>query len=159
GSGRTATPLAEQGEQIGVLVHDDVLLADKQLIDSVAAVAQLALANARLQAAARTQAEELERSRRRIVETTDRQRRRLEQELRSGPGRLLDGARTSLVGAAGAAAGLDAEALTALAAELDDAGRELRELAQGIRPAALAEGGLMPALAALAELAPLPARV
>jgi signal transduction histidine kinase len=159
GSGRTATRLGDPGKQIGVLVHDDALLADRQLVDSVAALAQLAVANARLQAEARTQAEELERSRRRIVETIDRQRSRLEQELRSGPGRLVDGARASLADAAGAAAGPDAAALAGLAVELQDAGRELHELGQGIRPAALAEGGLMPALAVLAEHSPLPTRV
>jgi signal transduction histidine kinase len=159
GSGRTATRLAERGEQIGVLVHDEALLADQQLIDSVAAAAQLAVANARLQAEARSQAEELERSRRRIVETTDRQRRRLEEELRAGPERLLDHARASLAVAAGAATGPDADALAALAADLDDAGRELRELGQGIRPAALAGGGLTPALAALAERSMLPVTV
>jgi signal transduction histidine kinase len=159
GSGRTATRLDEQGELIGVLVHDDALLADQQLIDAVAAVAQLAVANARLQAEARTQVEELERSRRRVVETTDRQRRRLEQELRSGPERLLDGARASLAEAAGAAAGPDGAVLATLAAELEDAGRELREFGQGIRPAALAEGGVTPALATLAEHSPLPATV
>jgi signal transduction histidine kinase len=159
GSGRTATRLAEQGEQIGVLVHDDALLADQQLIDSVAAVAQLAVANARLQAEARTQVEELERSRRRVVETTDRQRRRLEEELRSGPERLLDGARASLAEAAGAAADPNAAVLATLATELEDAGRELREFGQGIRPAALAEGGVTPALATLAEQSPLPTTV
>jgi signal transduction histidine kinase len=156
GSGRAATRLVEHGEQIGVLVHDETLLADRALIDSVAGAARLALANARLQAEARVQAEELERSRRRIVETTDRQRRRLEEDIRARPGRLLEGAKTALAAASEASAGQDGAALAALAAELGEAELELREFAHGIRPAALAEGGLAPALAVLAERSAVP---
>jgi signal transduction histidine kinase len=159
GSGRAATRLVEHGEQIGVLVHDETLLADHALIDSVAGAARLALANARLQAEARVQAEELERSRRRIVETTDRQRRRLEEDLRAGPERLLDSARTALAEAAEQSGGRDAAALAAVAADLGEAELELREFAHGIRPAALTEGGLAPALEALAEHAAVQASV
>src|SRR5262249_8392025 len=85
GSGRTATMLEERGEQIGVLVHDDALLADSSVTGSLAAATRLALVNVRLQEEARAQAVELEGSRRRIVETIDLQRQRLERELRDGP--------------------------------------------------------------------------
>jgi signal transduction histidine kinase len=125
----------------------------------VAAASQLAVANARLQAEARVQADELELSRRRIVESTDRQRRRLEQELRDGPENILERARAALDASASAASGDDAQALARLASDLGLAGQELREFAQGIRPAALADGGLMPALAALADQSPVPASV
>jgi signal transduction histidine kinase len=159
GSGRTVTPLVKRGEQIGVLVHDDALLADPVLIDSVAAAAQLAVANAELHAEARAQAAELESSRRRIVEATDRQRRRLERDLREGPERLLERSRKRLADAATTAPDGEGEAISTLEAGLSQAQQELRAFAQGIRPTALSEGGLMPALAALAEHSPLPVEI
>jgi len=158
-SGRTVTSLTERGRQIGVLVHDDAVLADPILIDSVAAAAQLVVANARLQAEARSQATGLESSRRRIVESTDRQRRRLERELREGPERLIDNARVALVEAAATSAGGDADRLAALAAELGRAEEELREFGHGVLPPALTERGLTPALAELARHSPIPVRV
>jgi signal transduction histidine kinase len=159
GSGRTATALGENAHEIGVLVHDDALLADPELIASVAGAARLAVANARLQAEARTQAEELERSRRRIVEVIDHERRRLEHELRAGPERRLDGAREALSDAAGAASADNAAALAALAGDLGEAERELRAFANGIRPAVLSGGGLLPALTLLATHSPVPTSV
>jgi signal transduction histidine kinase len=159
GSGRTATRLEERGEEIGVLVHDDAVLADPVLIDSVAAAARLALTNARLQADAQARAAELESSRRRIVETADRQRRRLESELREGPERLLERALGRLADAETEATAGDAEAIVALEAGLSGAHDELRAYAQGIRPTALSEGGLMPALTLLAAHSPIPTRV
>src|SRR5262249_28074750 len=90
GSGRTATAIAERVEQVAVLVHDEALLADRNLVESVAAAARIAVANARLQADSRARAAELEASRRRIVEAADAQRRRLERELREGPERRLE---------------------------------------------------------------------
>jgi signal transduction histidine kinase len=152
GSGRAVTPLEHRGELIGVLVHDESLPADRQLSESVAAAAQLALANVRLQTEARAQAAELERSRRRVVETIDRQRRRLEQQLRDGPERLLEDAASRLAAA-------DTGGLAGLREELDAVRGELHEFAQGIRPTALSEGGVMPALALLAQRSPVPVRV
>src|SRR5262249_56642759 len=84
GSGRSVTPLVDRGEEVAVLVHDEALLTDRHLVDSVAAAARIAVANVGLQADARARAADLEASRRRIVEAGDAQRRRLERELRLG---------------------------------------------------------------------------
>ena len=103
---------------------------------------------------------ELRASRARIVEAADAARRRLERDLH-------DGAQQRLVELALdlrlARARLDAdpdearELLDAALDDLDKATAELRELARGIHPAALTEGGLRPALEALAgALAPSP---
>lgn len=156
GSGRTVTRLDEQGAEIGVLVHDDAVLADPVLIDSVAAAAQLALANARLQAEARERAAELEESRRRIVESTDRQRRRLERELAEGPERLLEQAAACLATAMKEAREADSTSIASLEAGIADAQRVVRAFAQGIRPRALSEGGLMRALAVHVAHSPIP---
>jgi signal transduction histidine kinase len=159
GSGRAVTGIDDRGERVAVLVHDDGLLADRKLLESVAAAARIAVSNARLQAEARVQAEELDASRRRIVEAGDAQRRRLEQELRLGAERRLHSVATLLADAQKAAALTDGEVIRALERDLGEASRELREFAQGVHPAALTEGGLMPALALLSERSTIPVDV
>jgi signal transduction histidine kinase len=156
GSGRTATRLEHDGEEIGVLVHDEAVSADRQLVDAVAAAARIAMVNARLQAETRAQAAQLEASRRRIVEAADTQRRRVEEQLRLGPEQLLARAAARLVRVARRHGG---DTVALLERELGEARRELREFAQGIRPIVLTEAGLMPALASLAERSPIPVEV
>ena len=158
GSGKTITPIDADGDRLAVLVHDEALLADRQLVAAVAAAARVAVANARLQADARARADELEASRRRIVEAADAQRRRLEQELRRGAEQRLSSV-AALVGEARAAAAADDDRLAMLETDLDDARRELRGFAHGVHPAVLTEQGLVPALAALAERSVLPVDV
>lgn len=153
GSGRAVTRLERNGEEIGVLVHDAAVLSDPELIGPVAAAAQLAMANAELHAEARESAAELAASRRRIVESSDRERRRLALELQQGPERLLEDAAAHL-----ALAGTSTDQLAPLQRALAEARHELRELASGIRPAVLSEGGLAPAVAQLAERSPIPVR-
>jgi len=156
GSERTMTRLEDGGEEIGVLVHDEQLSADRKLVESVAAAARIAMANVRLQTEAHERATELEASRRRIVETTDRQRRRLEEDFRLGPERLLESAAARL---AAAARSDETGGFALLEHELAEVRHELRELAQGIHPSVLSEGGLMPALELLAEHSAVPVRV
>lgn len=158
GSGRVVTAIEDRGEQIAVLVHDEGVLGDRKLVDSVAAVARIAVVNARLQAEAQARADELEASRRRIIEAGDAERRRLEQELRLGAERRL-GRVAALVEGVRTEAGSDADAIEPLGIELDEARRELREFAQGIHPATLTDGGLMPALALLGERSPVPVEI
>jgi signal transduction histidine kinase len=159
GSGRTITAVDDGGERVAVLVHDEPLMADRKLVESVAAAARIAVANARLQAEARARAQELEASRRRIVEAADDQRRRLERELRRGAERTLERVAYLLADARAAAPTEGADAIAALEAELGEAGRALDEFAHGVHPAALTEGGLMPALTLLAERSPVPVEV
>jgi len=158
GSGRAVTPIRDGGERLAVLVHDDALLADRRLVQSVAAAARLAVSNARLQAEARSRAAELEASRRRIVEAADAQRRRLEEELRLGATRRL-GAVATLLADARPADAAERDAIDALRRELRDAQRELGELAHGIHPAVLTDAGLLPAVTLLATRSPLPVDV
>ena len=134
GSGREVTSIAVGGHQIAVLVHDEALLADRKLLESVAAAAQFAVANAALQAEARSRADELEASRRRIVEAGDSQRRRLEQELRLGAERRLDRVAMLMADARNAVEPADGASIGTLEAELDEARRELREFAQACTP-------------------------
>jgi signal transduction histidine kinase len=108
---------------------------------------------------------ELRRSRARIVEATDAERRRLERDLH-------DGAQQRLVSLSLALRllrtrlespdGHNAESIAATddaAAELKLALQELRELARGIHPAILTEAGLGAAITALADRSTVPATV
>ena len=102
---------------------------------------------------------ELRASRMRIVKAADEARRELERDLH-------DGAQQRLVELAldlrMARARLDdeparaQELLDAALADLAEATKELRELARGIHPAALTEGGLRPALEALVARSSVP---
>jgi PAS domain S-box-containing protein len=105
---------------------------------------------------------ELRASRARIVEAADAARRRLERDLHDGAQQRLVElsldlrmARARLDDDPGRAH----ELLDAALGDLDDATRELRELARGIHPAALTDGGLRPALEALAARSTLPTQL
>ena len=151
GAGRAMTPIEQDGEPVAALVHDASVLGDPRLAADVAAAAQLAVANVRLQAQVRSRVAEVAASRRRIVQAADTQRRGLERRLRRGAEQRL--ARVAeLISDSG-------PPLAEVAVGLAAARAELREFARGVHPAALVEGGLAAALTELAERSPVPIEV
>ena len=141
GSGRAVTVLEQDGERVGALVHDPAAFDDPVLLQAVAAAAQMALANVRLQADVRQHLDELEASRRRLLETSDAQSRRLELRLRQGVGRqlsdlgeALERARTDATASGTVAVGA---LLTDAQRELEEAQHDLERLAAGVRPPVL----------------------
>jgi len=118
------------------------------------------LENERLQAETLSQLENLHASRRRIVQAGDAARRRLGRDLHDGAQqRLVTLALALRLAAARLGPGLDAahaQRISQAEAELRAALADLRELAQGIFPAMLAEEGLATAIEALAEAVPVP---
>jgi signal transduction histidine kinase len=111
-----------------------------------------AIANAEAQAA-------LAASRARIVAAADEARRRIERDLHDGAQQRLVTLILQLREVremAPPGAGELVQRLDGLVAELEAALAELREIARGIHPAVLAEGGLRPALVALARSCPVP---
>ena len=163
GSGRAVTVLDQDGERVGALVHDPAVFDDPVLLPAVAAAAQMALANVRLQAEIRRHLDDLEASRRRLLETSDAQSRRLELRLRQGVGRqlfdlgeVLERARADQPPSRKVAV----EALlTEAERELEEAQHDLARLATGVRPPVLAELGVGAALSALAERSGIPVRL
>jgi signal transduction histidine kinase len=117
---------------------------DTELLRDLASHAAVAVENARL-------AQELRRSRLRIVAAQDAERRRVERDLH-------DGAQQRLLSVALALrmARRDPVLLDEASEQLDGAIDELRDLARGIYPAVLVDGGLAPALDALSERSPVP---
>jgi signal transduction histidine kinase len=162
GSGRAITVLEQGGERVGALVHDAAAFDDPQLLQAVAATAQIALANVRLQADVRRYLDDLEASRLRLLETSDAQIRRLESLLRRGVGRQLSDLREVLARvradpASSGEVGVRA-LLTEAERELEEAQHDLERFAAGVRPPALAELGVGAALTSLAGRTGVPVR-
>ena len=158
GRGREATPIVRNGEPVALVVHDRGIAGAHDLQREIGAAARLAVDNERLRAEVLAQLEDLRASRSRIVETGDAARRRLERDLHDGAQqRLLALSYELRVAHAEAADDADVAALLAEATgEVQAALADLRVLAHGIYPVILTEAGLAPALATLADTAPIP---
>jgi signal transduction histidine kinase len=160
GSERSVTMIEGEGRPIAVLVHDPAVLDDPGLREAVSSAAQLAAANARLQAEVRAQVAELRASRRRILQAGDEERKRLERRLREGAQqrleRLAEQLRRTRLSARSDTA---AERIDRSEAQLARTLEELRRLAHGLHPRVLTEAGLAGALASLGEQAPVQVEV
>jgi signal transduction histidine kinase len=160
GSQRAYT-VSHDGRLLGAIgvssaVGSELTVGEDRLLATLAETAWLALDNARLVADLRT-------SRQRLVAAGDTQRRQIEHDLHDGAQqRLLELALTLRIAQQHAVAEGAVEAAETIASAgrlLRTALSELRDLARGIHPAILTERGLVPAVEALAERAPLPITV
>src|SRR5215469_2206615 len=161
--GRAVTPLSRREQTVALLSHRPGLLDDPAIVDEVIAATRLAVDNERLQAEVLAQLQELRDSRARIVTTGDAERRRLERDLHDGAQQRLVGLSLALRLARAQPGAGAAPNLTALLDRADERLRaaigELRELAQGIYPAALADDGLAAAVEALTEHTSIPVTI
>jgi signal transduction histidine kinase len=151
GSGRGFVEVELGGRRVGAIEHDARLLGAAEILPGVAAMIALALDRERLIAALRAEREALKRSRSRLVEAGDRERRRIARDLHDVlQARLVLLALTA--GRLGAAA-------DDLRAGLDDAIDDLRRLVHGVMPAVLIERGLYAAAEEFVDRVPVPARL
>jgi signal transduction histidine kinase len=136
------------------LVYDPTLAEHRDLLNAAASAARLALDNARLYAEVRAQLDEVRSSRQRLAAAADEERQRLERDLHDGAQQRLLGVGLKLGVLRGRLDGTAEQTMVnELEQELRTAIRELRDLAQGIRPAVLTDQGLAPALAGLTRRA------
>lgn len=160
---RGVTVVEHEGKPLAALVHDPSLLEEPELVHAAGAAARFAIQNARLQAELRVQLKNVEESRARVVAAGDEERRRIERDLHDGAQQRLVAIAVELRSTQRALGNqLDPAVerlLTSTVAGLQVAVEELRELAHGIHPTILAEGGLGPALNALAGRSPVPVSV
>jgi signal transduction histidine kinase len=158
--GRAAARIARGERPVALVLHDPALVSERELARALGSAARLSVENEALRAEALAQLHALQASRARIVEAADGARRRLERDLHDGAQqRLLALSYDLRLARTGADGGHDAALVSTLDAawdEIEAALEELRELAHGIYPAILTEAGLAPALATLADEAPLP---
>ena len=159
GDRRAVTLIHDEGEAVAALVHDPAALADRELLDSVAAAARLAVVNVRLQAEIAARIGEVAASRRRLVEARDDESRRLGDQLHAGAEHRLAGLRDRVSRLAGERDGGAAQTLRELASDLDAARAELLRFARGVHPRSLTEGGLSKALDELVAQAAVPVRL
>jgi signal transduction histidine kinase len=131
-SSQVVTALFEGDRRIAILQHDAALLRDKRLLDSVTALAAVALANARLQREVRARIAVVEASRRRLLAVADDERDRLEAQLRDSVLTRLARVEASL-GRFGSAD---------LCGQLESTRDTIRAFARGVYPRRLEEVGL-----------------
>ena len=158
GGGRTITLIDRDGTHVAALVHDPWLNDERELLDAVAAAAGIALENTRLQVELRTRLDELNASRRRILEAGQSERQRMERNLHDGAQQRLVALSMEL-GILEARFAGDPEAraqIDQVKRELAGSLEDLRELARGLHPAMLSGHGLAAALEGLVARAPVP---
>jgi signal transduction histidine kinase len=154
------TPVERDGHPIAMLLHDPSLADEPELVHAVGGAAALALENERLTADLRATVSELRASRARIVESADDARRQIERDLHDGAQQRLVALALTLRMAQRKVSDEGAlQVLEEASSNLDEAIRELRELARGIHPAVLSDRGLGSALEALAGRMPLPIEI
>lgn len=143
---RAFTPVGAVGAPISAVVHRRSLLSDGPLLSDVLRAARSSIERAHLQAELRIQLDAVQRSRARLVEATDAERRRIERDLH-------DGAQQRLVALAlrlrteqrrrAVAPGTSTDLLLSAAVdELQAAVSELRTMTHGMLPPALSSGGV-----------------
>jgi signal transduction histidine kinase len=136
---------------VGAIVYDAGLIADRALVEDAARATALAIDNERLTAELLAGRESLRVSRARVIEATDAERRRIARDLHDGLQMRL-----VLLAMMADRPGAGPETLAELNAGLQEAIAELRELVQGVVPAALTERGLYAAAVELTDQMPIP---
>jgi signal transduction histidine kinase len=154
-----ASPIAVEGRTWGTLTiasrHGPLPEFAEERLVAFSELVATAIANAEARA-------ELMASRARLVAASDEARRRVERDLHDGLQQRLVLLALELRSAetmAPSANGELAEQLTHMGKGLAEALDNLRELSRGIHPAILSEGGLVPALKALARRSAVPVRL
>ncbi|MHA6625706.1 sensor histidine kinase [Pseudonocardia sichuanensis] len=159
GAHRGVSEIELAGARVGAITYDRASMDDPAHAATAGRVVAIAVDRERLTAELLANQEALRRSRQRIVEAGDRERRRIERNLHDGAQQRMMtvamGLRLTeahLSGADPAAGRLLADA----ASDLEGAMRELRELARGLHPPLLADAGLAGSLESLAERSAVP---
>jgi signal transduction histidine kinase len=150
-SGREATIIEDRGEAIAAIVHTRGAI-EPDLLGEALAAGRLRLDAERLQAATFARVEALRRARRKVVEASDEERRRLEHDLHDGAQQQLVAVRFTLGVARSRADSAELAApLAAADTALERALADLRELSHGLYPPSLDTAGLATAIPTAAE--------
>lgn len=157
------TIAADDGAVLGLLKHDVALLDDQRFSTAIHASVRLIADHERLSRQVISQLDEVRASRIRILAAAGAERARLERDLHDGSQQRLVSLALQLRSARDALGGEDpggfGDTLDRAMKELGEAVADLRELARGIHPTALSDGGLAAALPLLADRIPLPTAI
>ncbi len=144
------------------IIHDPALAKDPAVVETAGSYALAALENAQLSGELRSSLKELAEARVLGINAERRGRRKLERDIHDGAQQRLVALRVKLALTAEEIGDHDvagAEALRALADDIDATIEEVRSFAQGVYPALLAETGLAGALRTLGRGNRLPTTV
>ena len=130
------------------------LLGTEHRLRSAVRAAGLAIEHVGAHARLRSELAELAASRRRVIAAGDAERRRLERDLHDGAQQRLIMLQLALHKASAQGPAISRERYASARRELGIAIEELRDLAHGIHPTALTDGGLVVGLRMLAETSP-----
>lgn len=159
--GRAVVETRGRGDRGAVIVYDRSMIADAAVVEAVGDLVGLSLDRELLTAQLLASRAAVERSRARIVEVSDQERRRIARDLHD----LLQSRLVLAALHAGRLAATDASspdtrrAALQLRVELEDTAAGLRQLVHGVMPALLVERGLLAAAEELADRSPVPVRV
>jgi signal transduction histidine kinase len=159
---RCVTYVQRAGRPVAAVIYDAELADQERLIQAAAAAALLRVEQARLHADLQASTRELALSRRRLADSVQRERRRIERDLHDGVQQEVLGLRLKL-DLATEMLDTDPEEgerlLGAVGRQMDTVLDEVRSLARGIYPAILHEHGLPEAIRSAARIATVPASV
>jgi signal transduction histidine kinase len=150
---RAWVPVDRDGQPVAAMVVDGTLTQDPELVRAAASATLLAVENGALEG-------ELRDSRARILEAGHAARRRIERDLHDSAQQRLIALRIHLTLAGEQLDQAPERAMIErLGAEVDETIDELRDVARGVYPPALEQGGLVAALNAVALRSPIPVTV
>ena len=160
---RRAHTLIRDGDtEIAAIVHDKALVEQRAFVEVAGAFALMALTNDRLSAQVDASLREVRESRERILAAAYAERRRIERDLHDGAQQRLVALQIKLELASERSEAErlpDAADLHRLTDEAGEALEDVRSLAAGVYPSALADYGLYDALRAVARRSPMPVTV
>lgn len=158
GQNRGAIDIELQGRTVGSISYDASVIEEPEMVRTAGRVVALAADRERLTAELRESHGELQRSRERLLDAADRERRRIARDLHDGLQMqlvLLALEAQIVANSLGADAGTAAR-VTQLRRGIDSAAADLRLLVQDVMPAALIERGFVAAAEDLADRMPIP---
>lgn len=164
---RTGRGLAEieiGGRRVGGILYDRNLIADRGMVSSAGRVIAIAVDQQRLTVQLRASRRALQQSRVRIVQASDRERRRIAQNLHDGLQVELvllsvEAQQLAESPGQGCSAEETTQAATRLRWRIDQAAASLRDLVYAVMPAPLVEQGLGPATEDLVDRMPVPTKL
>lgn len=158
--GAALLPIASNDGPIALIRHDRALTDNSRLLTAVATALRLSVDNGRLRGELERTIVEVRESRLRLVEAADDARKRIERDLHDGSQQqlvsLAIALRLARTAAESSGDAVVAGQLEHASAQLAQALTSLRELARGIHPSLLNEGGLELAIPELAAHSPVP---
>jgi signal transduction histidine kinase len=155
-SGRAVTMISHGTWPVAALVHDPATVADPSVRSAIARAAELAGANAGLQAQVQAQLADVRESRRRLLDAADEERRSLRAQLDRDLGPRLDELEACLSKPPSDA---DRASVVSAIGQLGEARLEMTAIADGIHPRVIEQMGIVDAVRELGRRSAVPVEV